>query len=143
MVEVTLLHSELLATYPHEHAGPGTAQTSVDDEAGNEVKILAVNLRDHPQMNYRGQANWPPVWFRLRAEPAKKVIGEVGVLIGSVWHAEISKRVFLRMKLDQELYMGALLLTDATFCSELHGILKQNLGRSIKEIGDLDISYTL
>jgi hypothetical protein len=94
-------------------------------------------------MNYRGQVNWPPAWFRLKTEQSKRVKSEVGVLIESVWDAQLSKRLFLRMKLDQELYMGALLFTDATFCEQLHGILKQHIGRSIKEIGDLDLGFTL
>jgi hypothetical protein len=94
-------------------------------------------------MNYRRQVNWPPVWFRLKTEQPKRVMGEDGVLIQSLWDAQLSKRLFLRMKLDQELYMGALLFTDATFCQQLHGILKQHIGRSIREIGDLDISFTL
>jgi hypothetical protein len=102
-----------------------------------------MRLRDHPQMNYRGQANWPPVWFRLKSEQPKKMMGEVGVLIESLWHAHLAKRLFLSMKFDQELYMGALLFTDATFCQQLHRILKQHIGRSIREIGDLDISFTL
>jgi hypothetical protein len=47
------------------------------------------------------------------------------------------------MDLNGAPYMGTLLFSDAAFCWQLHDILQQNLGRSIEEIGDLDLSFTL
>ena len=40
-------------------------------------------------------------------------------------------------------YIGALLLEDAAFCSYIYLLLKQNIGRFISEIGDLDVSDSL
>ncbi len=39
--------------------------------------------------------------------------------------------------------MGALVLNDKAFCRQLYSILQDSVGKSIKEIGDLDLSYTL
>jgi hypothetical protein len=39
--------------------------------------------------------------------------------------------------------MGSVHLDDPAFCYELFTLLKSNVGRSIKEIGDLDLSSTL
>jgi hypothetical protein len=102
-----------------------------------------MKLRDHPQMNYRDQVNWPPVWIHMRRTPLQKLTGEVGILIDADWYAETPTRLFLRMKLDEEKYLGALLFSDETFCKQLHRILQRHIGRSIEEIGDLDLSHTL
>jgi hypothetical protein len=39
--------------------------------------------------------------------------------------------------------MGALVFTDSAFCRQLYEILQQHVGRSIEEIGDVDLAYTL
>ena len=39
-------------------------------------------------------------------------------------------------------YMGMLIFDDQIFCAEMFALLKANIGRSIKEIGDLDLSHT-
>ena len=40
-------------------------------------------------------------------------------------------------------YVGALLLSDLTFCEEIVEVLMQHLGELIQEIGDIDLSHTL
>jgi hypothetical protein len=92
-------------------------------------------------MSYHGTSNWPPVWVHMRKVPTDKVIGEVGILIDSIWHSELPTRLFLRMNLGEEPYLGALIFGGSGFCWQVHGILQQNLGRPIKEIGDLDLSH--
>jgi hypothetical protein len=100
-------------------------------------------LRDHPQMRYFGIKSWPPVWVNTHVAPTKKISGEIGCLIGTVFYPDMPRRLFLKMELDAERYMGCLVMSDAGFCRQLDGILKSNVGRSIKEIGDLDLSHTL
>ena len=39
--------------------------------------------------------------------------------------------------------MGFMGFDDPSFCSDIYRLLKSNVGLSIKEIGDLDLSYTL
>jgi len=39
-------------------------------------------------------------------------------------------------------YVGTLLFADSVFCAQVCALLQQHLGRSIKEIGDLEVSFT-
>jgi hypothetical protein len=40
-------------------------------------------------------------------------------------------------------YLGALLLNDPSFCREIFAVLLRNIGKTILEIGDIDLTYTL
>jgi len=44
---------------------------------------------------------------------------------------------------EQEQYVGCLIFSDRSFCSQICNILRNQIGRSIQDIGDLDISQTL
>jgi hypothetical protein len=39
-------------------------------------------------------------------------------------------------------YVGALLLNDPAFCQEIFEELIQHRGKTIQEIGDIDLTYT-
>ena len=39
--------------------------------------------------------------------------------------------------------MGFMSFDDLAFCSQIHILLKANIGRPLKEIGDVDLSFTL
>jgi hypothetical protein len=55
-----------------------------------------------------------------------------------------SKALSLGNRHDNEYYIGALMFDDAKFCWMVSTALQyHHIGRSIKEIGDLDFSYTL
>ena len=47
------------------------------------------------------------------------------------------------MNIDNESYIAALVFADIAFCRQLRNILQQHIGSTIKEIGDLDVSFTL
>jgi hypothetical protein len=47
------------------------------------------------------------------------------------------------MEFEGERYMGALLFDDVAFCWQIYDFLRQHLGQSIKEIGDMDVGFTL
>jgi len=47
------------------------------------------------------------------------------------------------MEFEQEPYLGCLLTHDASFAIQLHKLLQNHIGLTIKEIGDLDLSHTL
>jgi hypothetical protein len=69
--------------------------------------------------------------------------GEVGVL-KAVWMSEKSKQtIFLAISFDGHRYVGCMTLSDVAFCYQIYGILQNHIGKTIKEIGDLDLSYTL
>jgi hypothetical protein len=93
-------------------------------------------------MIYHGVRNWPPVWVNTRAVPVKKISGEVGT-IQTAFFPETPKRPFLIMEIENECYMGCLVFSEAGFCQQLRGILQTNACRSIKDIGDLDLSCML
>jgi hypothetical protein len=99
-------------------------------------------LRDHPLMRHHGAQNWPPVWTQARREGKKTLQGEVGVLEYVHAMAEAPK-CYLVIEHNNEHYVGALLFDDRQFASQVYGLLRNHCGRSIKEIGDLDMSHTL
>ena len=105
---------------------------------------MAVQLRDHPQMNFAGYANWPPIWVSgAGSETHKNNSGEVGTLIGVILNPAAPDKLFLRMEIESERYMGCLAFNDHVFCRHLYIFLQDHIGKSIKEIGHLDLSYTL
>jgi hypothetical protein len=44
---------------------------------------------------------------------------------------------------EGETYVGALIFESHAFCQQVTDLLWSQMNRSIKEIGDLDLSYTL
>lgn len=102
-----------------------------------------MKLRDHPLMRYHGMKSWPPVWVNTRSEPTIKRTGEIGTLTRVIYYSETPKRLFLRARADEQDYIGCLVFNDTQFCEQLNRILQSQVGRSIREIGDLDLGGTL
>ena len=102
------------------------------------------SLRDHPLMTYHHIGNWPPVWTVPQREGGKKLKGELGTLkyVHSATRDFRSNKCFLVIEYEGQYYCGALLFDDITFCSQISAILRTQVGHSIKEIGDLDLSHT-
>jgi hypothetical protein len=105
------------------------------------VYFVVVKLREHPLMTAQGVPKWPPIWTQ---RPGTRTIqGEVGTLKNVYWYEKDCYKVFLVIDYDGELYDGALLLSDSRFCEFIARLLKQKIGLSLKDIGDLDVSYTV
>ena len=120
------------------------AQQKPLDASQIGYRKTAVQLRDHPQMNFAGYANWPPIWVSgAGSKTYKKHLGEVGTLIGVILNEAAPDKLFLRMEIKTERYMGCLAFNDPVFCRQLYIFLQGHIGKSIKEIGDLDLSHTL
>ena len=102
-----------------------------------------MKLRDHPGMNYRGIPNWPPIWTRAGRDDVKTAVGEIGVLTYVYGNERVSTKCYLVIDYDQESYIGALLFSDLAFCGEILRTLRQNIGKPISEIAELDLSHTL
>jgi hypothetical protein len=68
--------------------------------------------------------------------------GEVGVLRYVHLTAQESKKCYLVIEHNGQHYVGALLFDDSDFCSQICALLQQHLGRSVKEIGDLEVTFT-
>jgi hypothetical protein len=103
-----------------------------------------MKLRDHPLMTRKsGSKTWPPLWTTTHQDKEDKPIGEVGNLEDVMMSYLTTNKVFMFMRYKDLRYMGFMIFDDPAFCYEIYRLLKSNLGRSIKEIGDMDLSYTL
>jgi hypothetical protein len=126
--------------------GPETAFSipHLDDSfpgTSNDRHSSAMKLRDHPLMSYRGVPNWPPVWTQMRIGGVKIVKGEVGVLI-YVHAGGASNTCYLLIEHENENYIGNLVFDDPPFCHQIIDLLQQHPGGLVKEIGELDVSFT-
>jgi hypothetical protein len=99
-------------------------------------------LRDHPLMSYRHVRNWPPVWTQARKEANKTLRGEIGIL-RYVQGGPTSNKCYLVIDYYSEYFVGTLIFDDLSFSAQVADLLQKQVGRSIKEIGDIDLSYTL
>ena len=100
-----------------------------------------MELRSHPGMIYRGMANWPPVWTKRDGNSTMR--GEIGVLKYVYANDRVSNKCYLVIDYENMRYVGCLIFNDHSFCTEVSKVLRHHLGRSIKEIGGLDLSHTL
>ena len=102
-----------------------------------------MELRYHPLISYRGRPSWPPVWSPTRPREGKQSLkGEVGVLT-DIMMGPSQFECFLIIEHENKPYIGCLFLTDPGFCTQLAAILREKFGFTIKDIGDLDLSFTL
>jgi hypothetical protein len=103
-----------------------------------------VQLRDHPLMTRKsGMCNWPPIWTTTRHDQNHEPKGEIGTLQQVLKNDLFKHRIFLFIDYQDRRYMGSMAFDDERFCSEIYNVLKYRVGYSIKEIGDLDLLYTL
>src|SRR5262245_48701696 len=101
-------------------------------------------LREHPLMMYNGIRSWPPVWVWKGGSTNTNPKGEVGILLDvALSHGSPNSRCFLFMEHLGAEYIGALLLNDRAFCRLVFDALLQNRFKLIRDIGGIDLSYTL
>jgi len=95
-------------------------------------------------MIYKGNRSWPPAWLWTAGYDNTHPRGEVGILkVALRSHIQPHDRCFLVMEHCGAEYVGALLLDDPAFCREIFEVLSQQLGNTIRKIGDIDLEYTL
>ena len=103
-----------------------------------------MELRDHPLMIRKtGHLSWPPVWIPTGENSDDKPVGEVGTLEDITMSELVDTKIFLFIQYRGLRYMGFITFDDPMFCRAIYALLQSKLGLSIKEIGDLDVSYTL
>jgi hypothetical protein len=93
-------------------------------------------------MSHRGVRNWPPRWG-ITPSDKKPLSGEVGTLERVYDRCQTLQTVIITMNLYSARYTANLTFDDPAFCKQIYDLLQQNIGRSIEEIGDLDLSFTL
>jgi hypothetical protein len=86
---------------------------------------------------------WPPRWTTTSHLKDDKPIGEIGFLEDVMVSKLVDNKVFMFMQCEGLRYMGFMCFDDLAFCSQIHALLKANIGLSIKEIGDLNVSHLL
>ena len=102
-----------------------------------------MELRNHPVMIRYGIPNWPPVWIPADPKGGKSSLyGEIGLLKYVLYRASENK-CFLIITHDGGGYIGCLLFDDRPLCQQIGKILQSCTGRTIKEIGDSDLSHLL
>jgi len=103
-----------------------------------------VKLRNHPIFAIHHFGSWwPPAWACCNDQDSETLHGEIGVLTETIYQDAFPRRLFMRMEHEGVRYIGALIVDDARLCEQLYEYLQKHLGRTIKEIGDLDIDFLL
>ena len=119
-----------------------------DPEIAEDSKALdqqsrELHLRDHPLMRDGGVRNWPPLWMLVTEVSVNSLKQQLGVLKYVYSDGEWSNRCYLISEHEGNVYAGYLLCQDRPTCIRIMRILCDHVGLSLKEIGDLDLSYTL
>ena len=81
---------------------------------------------------------WPPVWTNMGRD-RKLLRGELGVLTDAYSNNQAESAIFIVIRFRAEKFIGALLFTDCSFRTRILSLLQANTGRSIREIGDLEV----
>jgi hypothetical protein len=58
-------------------------------------------------------------------------------------HENLPDRLFIRIKEGEKFFLGALIVHDQVLCRHLHKALKRHVGKSMHEIGDLEMMSLL
>lgn len=90
-----------------------------------------------------GWPTWPPKWTTTRMDPNDRPVGEIGTLQQPLMNELLDTKIFLFIDYNGSRYMGMMVFDEPKFCLQIFAVLKANVGRSIKDIGDLDLSHTL
>lgn len=83
---------------------------------------------------------WPPVWVWIGGKKDQSLKGEVGVLKSvRLPLSPLLNRCFLYIEHEGSEYIGCLFIDDERFCRRIYDLLNTNSGRTIEEIGSLDL----
>lgn len=99
-------------------------------------------------MSHDGAPNWPPRWMPREAGK-NQLHGEIGVLkevasaCGEDAHTHDPSQVFLFMEHEGVGYVTAVSFDDSVFCGQIGRFLKQHYGRTLQEVGSLDVGHLL
>jgi len=103
-----------------------------------------VQLRNHPLFSYRRVPTWPPVWtLSRRGEPPEVLHGEIGVLQRAFANPQIPNKCYLVIQHANRKYVGCVIFDNRSFCREMTEFLKLQVGCTVEQIGDLDVTVML
>ena len=100
-------------------------------------------IRDHPLLRSRNRRSWPPDWLWCGGFDNSHPRGEVGIL-KTVFVSVVkpSTSCFLVMEHAGAEYLGEFFVSDAAFCLEMYAVLLRHCGKTIQEIGEINLSDT-
>ena len=121
---------------------PGSA--SVDRERRREQtgREVAMPLRTHMKMTWRGAPNWPPRWGGSYDRGVIIPAGEEGVLLNvEIEGADRKAPIHLKLTIEFQhcVFSGVLHFDDPNFIPILFDKLSHCTGRTIREVGDLEL----
>jgi hypothetical protein len=97
--------------------------------------------RNHPLLTRKsGTKDWPPMWTSPRGDENDRLVGEIGTLQQLSIGVLLDTSLFLFIDYQGSRYTGLLCFDDAKSCYAIYTRLSSMMGRSIKEIGDVDLS---
>jgi hypothetical protein len=99
-----------------------------------------MKFRDHPLMTCRGAPNWPPAW--LCVDNNELSAGDPGVVKHVIADERDHTKCFLIIEQNGRGYVGLLKFDDSRVCTRIATILRKYTGRSITEIGDIDLTLS-
>lgn len=108
-----------------------------------------MELRNFPLMSHHGTCNWPPTWTKTSGGSLAGTYEMLRGEIGTLQQVRLSKiepynTCYLLIEFRRMTYMGALVFDDVMFCRQLCQLLQNHhLGKSIKDIGDVDVGRFL
>jgi len=102
-----------------------------------------MKLRDHPLLRRHFINQWPPVWASLVKEGEQISGSEDGVLTEVREAMSRSDGIVLIMHHNDKRYGSILIFSDLAFRRQIFRLLKNSVGLSIQQLGDIDLSYTL
>lgn len=102
----------------------------------------SMRLRNHPKMTWHGSPSWPPQWGGFCRPGQKFASGEVGVVKDVQLREAFGsqpKHLTIEIEYEEGGHKGDILLDDLSLLEPLHQRLRDCIGRSTGEIGNLDI----
>jgi len=102
-----------------------------------------MKLRDHPLLRHNLIHQWPPVWVSLDNEDERILGSEDGVLTEVREAMSRSDGIVLIMHHNDNRYGSILIFSDLAFRRQIFQLLKDSVGVSIQQVGDIDLSCTL
>gem|GEM_PF-1380862 len=100
--------------------------------------LYSMKLRDHPLLR-----QWPPVWVSLDNEDERRSRSVEGVLTEVRESISRSDGIVLIMDHNDNRYGSILIFSDMAFRRQIFELLKDCVGFSIQQVGDIDLRYTL
>jgi hypothetical protein len=99
-----------------------------------------MELRKHPRMTYMGRLNWPPEWRGPYGPENPLPNGEVGILLRAETSNILSTpHCVVVIEWNGREYFGFLHFDEENFAHEFIRLLQNWLGRSIAEVGSLQM----